>query len=344
MNPMLAPLLLSFTFAAPPAYRLEIEPAKEIEALLTQEFHAPEFHPTEWVFAAPRPPELPNQRDIKAEMIVVGHKIEHSIPHHALIIARVPVKEAHPMKVEVRYQALLRTVKLIPLAAGAKHPEIPPLNEEERREWTKPTEDFAYEAKGFQEWLTHHKLRREAKEGEIEFARRLFVFIATHFKYHLAEKMDRKPAAVCHAGKSDCGGISTLYVSALRANGIPARTLPGRMAESAKKGAKIDGVAFYQTHVKTDFHALGVGWVPVDPTGGMSQGEKVDDFYFGQDRADFLAFSLPAEHQFEIMGLGKQKVSGMQGVAYWALGKGKLNVKDSEDWKVEARLLKPEKK
>jgi hypothetical protein len=156
--------------------------------------------------------------------------------------------------------------------------------------------------------------------------------------------MDRKPAAVVHAGQSDCGGIASLFVATLRASGVPARTLAGRWAASAKKDEKVGGLPFYQTHVKAEFHADGVGWVPVDPTGGVGQGAKVDDFYFGREGGDFLTMSLPIEHEFEVKGLGKQKVEGSQGISYWALGKGNLKVKDSEDWQVAARLIHPEKK
>jgi hypothetical protein len=44
-----------------------------------------------------------------------------------------------------------------------------------------------------------------------------------------------------------------VYVSALRANGIPARTLVGRWARSAEGTGQLDGQAWYQTHVKTEF-------------------------------------------------------------------------------------------
>jgi len=54
-------------------------------------------------------------------------------------------------------------------------------------------------------------------------------------------------------GWSDCGGLATLYVSILRANGIPARCLTGRSIDPNTP------------HVKMDFYAEGVGWVPGIP-------------------------------------------------------------------------------
>ena len=64
---------------------------------------------------------------------------------------------------------------------------------------------------------------------------------------------DRSATAVCKAGWSDCGGLATVYVSILRANGIPGPVPFGR-----DLGRRRDSRP-------AEFYAEGVGWVPAIP-------------------------------------------------------------------------------
>src|SRR5262249_50930368 len=117
---------------------------------------------------------------------------------------------------------------------------------------------------GFRSWIGGADLVRGPSEEAIEFAKRVFVNIRSTFAYKYEPGQDRHAPAVCRAKWSDCGGLSVLLVSVLRANGIPARTLYGRWAHTAQPGDKLGGDSYYQWHVKAEFFARGVGWIPVD--------------------------------------------------------------------------------
>ena len=65
-----------------------------------------------------------------------------------------------------------------------------------------------------------------------------------------------------------CADLNALFVGLLRAAGVPARDVYGvRVADSAR-GYKSLGKAGDVTraqHCRAEFHAQGIGWVPVDP-------------------------------------------------------------------------------
>ena len=65
-----------------------------------------------------------------------------------------------------------------------------------------------------------------------------------------------------------------MYVSILRSNGIPARCLSGRNLEPDS------------THVRLDFYAEGVGWVPGDPALAISR--RSAGAGFGREPTDMV--------------------------------------------------------
>src|SRR5438309_886991 len=104
-----------------------------------------------------------------------------------------------------------------------------------------------------QKWVREHDLARRPGENDIDFARRVFVTIKRNLAYEFKTGMDRRASAVCRAGTTDCGGLSVLFVTILRGNDIPARTLVGRWAQSSKAKDIVGDSPYYQTHVKAEF-------------------------------------------------------------------------------------------
>ena len=60
----------------------------------------------------------------------------------------------------------------------------------------------------------------------------------SHFSYEFVPGRDLHATYVCKDGQSDCGGLSCAMVAVLRANGVPARLLQGRWAQSQTTGDK----------------------------------------------------------------------------------------------------------
>jgi len=150
-------------------------------------------------------------------------------------------------------------------------------------------------------WIETNELTRAAIESDVQFARRVHEFLRANFTYGWPPTTWPTTTgwavdAVAMGGQAECYGLSRVFVAVLRANGIPSRALPGRLIK--------DG----GTHVKAEFYAEGVGWVPVEVAGGVSDKTRPLSNYFGRDPADMLIlphatdYSLPGPKDPVIVG------------------------------------------
>ncbi|MBN9522994.1 transglutaminase domain-containing protein, partial [bacterium] len=132
---------------------------------------------------------------------------------------------------------------------------------------------------------------------------------------------------------------SVLFVAALRASGVPARALYGRWAASAVPDATLGGAAYLQWHVKAEFFAAGVGWVPADPGGAVQHDRTPGGLtYFGTDPGDFITFHTDPHLALDTGTTGVRPVRNLQTPVWWVTGRGPTTpTRVVEDWKVEAK-------
>ena len=337
-------LALALVFLTPaaalggPKYALLTSPSKKVEAVFSWDWKTPQLQATEWVIVAARPPELPGQRDVavSAEPHAKEAK-EGSDRQQPILVWRMPVdNDKLKTHVHIRFktEATLVERHLVPLAPGAKAPKVAALGEGERKLFLTPNPRQNHDAQDFQDWLNATKLRRHAREADVDFAARVFQVIRAKFTYQFPVAHDGKATSTCKAGKGDCGCLSTVFVCACRANGTPARELCGRWAESAKGNDS-------KTHCKAEFYAEGVGWVPVDATLGMSTPGPAGLRFFGHDLGDFVAWHLDGDVKVDSIHWGVVPSVRLQGVMNWAAASGgnfdKSEVK--EDWQVKTSPL-----
>jgi cathepsin L len=326
-------------------YRLISEIAREAEWTVTAEAHHPNYTVEEWLVIAPRPPELPNQPKVSARMVArtPGGAAVEAKPEGHWLVARVPGHGGHRLEVELHYHALLAYRQLVPLAEGATPPKVAPLSPEVRRHNLMAQDDVDYEAPAFQHWLTQHDLRRRPGESEIDFARRAFLFISTWLRYTTELDHNSRASHVVQTHKSECGRTSKVFVATMRANGIPARYLVGRMADMEKNK---EGKLEVPGHAKSEFFAAGVGWVPVEQTGALTgpgqpphPPEKILH-WFGSFQADHLTMSLLGHHTLNIPPFGQIRVGELQGILIQAHGKGSgERYTEVQHWKVQSKKL-----
>ena len=336
---LLLPLVLAVTSAGP-AYRLQTAPAKTVEATITYDVRADQLEAKEWLVIAPVLPTTAGQTNVATEMTPAGKEItELSELKRPLLLARVAadrdeLKQA--VNVKVVCQARLWSRRLVPLASGEQAPANQDLAPADREAALRSAGDLSFDSDGFKAWQTEHGLLRGKEEPEIDFARRVFSTIRKEFTYDYQPEMDRTPAAVCQAGKSDCGGLSNLLVATLRSQDIPARTLAGRWATSADPNEKLNGHAYYQYHVKAEFFAPGVGWVPVDMASAILHDRSREGlYYFGYDPGDFLTQHIDGNLEVDSIHFGKQQIVVLQRPAFWVTGAGTLDdLKVTENWTV----------
>jgi hypothetical protein len=317
-----------------PAYHIEAAPARHIRATYTFQVHTPKLTPQEWVLFAAMPPTLPGQQDVHVQMNHGGHLDTEKSPfRRAILMARVPAREADEpqgVTVAVVTEATLYSRKLV---AGAPSEKVAPLDPEERQLALAktPTEDFTDPV--FLGWLQRLRLMRGADETDLAFAERAFRTIKHASSYLYSGPFQvRQASKVCTDPRTDCGGFAVLLVSALRANRVPARALCGRWTKSA-----VSNEPMMQMHVKAEFWAEGIGWVPVDLSSAVQldrDGETLR--YFGDDPGDILVQHTDTDLRFDTVSFGEQTRAFVQRAAYWVRGTGaSAGGQERETWQVE---------
>lgn len=337
----LAASLAAAAAAETPRYALEVKDNQSVVGVVTYRVSCPKIQATEWVVFAPAAPELPGQTQVKTSMTPAAVAAKEKSPlARPLLMARVPAKTPAlktGVSVEVTYEATLRARTLQRLPADAKPEIVLDLSAADRGRYVAEFGDMDFGKDVFKKWLQTRKLTRGPQEDVVDFARRAFLDIRSKATYEYAFTEDRHASHVCQGEKSDCGGLSTLFVSVMRANKIPARALYGRWATSAKPDDKLGSVPFYQWHVKAEFFADGVGWVPVDMSCAVVHDKSKEGLkYFGADPGDFIVFHLDANLQLDSQWFGVKPMHSLQIPAWWVTGKGAVDgSKSTEDWKVK---------
>ena len=75
-------------------------------------------------------------------------------------------------------------------------------------------------------------------------------------------------------------------------------------------------------HVKAEFFAHGIGWVPVNAAGAVGDTAGGDFAFFGNDPGDFIAMANDGDLVLDSFHWGKQNYGVIQGLVYWWLGVG----------------------
>lgn len=333
-------LLLGATAAQPSTPAIKVGPGRSVEAVLTYEVKAPQLHAKEWVLVASRLPVLPGQDEVSSSLEPDGRSSVESSPlRRPILAARVPVRDASlqsGITIKVHYKARLFPRQLVANSESTDPAAVAPLAANVRRAALAEWGLIDFRSKEFQSWLDAQDLRRQKDETDLDFARRAFLHIKSHYCYDYQSKMDRHASFVCHAAGADCGGLSVLFVSVLRANQIPARVLVGFWALSAKAGDKLNGVDYYQNHAKAEFFAEGIGWIPVDTSSAILHDKsKAGLRYFGHDKGDFIVLHTDQSLVVDSVHFGKKSLDTLQFPTYWAFGSGNFDgLTTHKDWQV----------
>jgi transglutaminase-like putative cysteine protease len=323
-------------------YSLSVQSVARVVATLTRDVSYPNCQGKVWTIFAPQAPELPGQIKTETTLDPPGKPVrEIGDLARPLVMARVEAgaQPISAMKIQLTYEATLRSRKL----RKGQPRKVRDLSPEERRTYLADGGYFDFDQPEFHEWIQKRGLERAAREGEIHFARRVFLALKAGMQYDAPLKKEFHATAVCKSGRADCGGLSVLFASILRANAIPARTLWGRWAKSSEPGKQWFNHPYYQTHVKAEFFARGVGWVPVDVSSAILHDKSPQGLkYFGNDPGDFVTFHVDGNLTVDTLLFGVKPLGNMQTTRWWIRGSGTLqDEKVTEAWDVTRTKLKP---
>ncbi|CAN0077233.1 unnamed protein product, partial [Phaeothamnion confervicola] len=324
-------LLLSAALAGaqPPALRIEATDRQKVSATITYDIKTTDFAATRWMIFLPEAPELPSQVKVKTVADPAGKLLTEKSPLRRPVryIDR-PVAVPTPgsgvtMRLEI--QAVLRSRKLVEVPEGEKPPAVAPLTAEERKYYLSRTPRVDYDAKPFREWLEAKKLQRAKEEGPLAYAARVTEVIRADYEYHYDPDEDRRASALCSAARTDCAGMSYLFVAAMRANGVPARLLVGRLARPRERGSDRTKTGFERPHVRAELYAAGIGWVPVDVAYAQAARAKPVSAFVGTDPGDLLVLHVDTDLRLPYPDQERDAQFLQIGPHYWAQGNGKFD-------------------
>ena len=262
-------------------YKITITASKRVRATVKSTYRFPNMVAQEWWVAYPFPPEFPGQPAARGRIRVnetpaaePGRSADESAMRQPLATLHwfpASIDDGQHFTVEATYDVTINRRTLEP---GLPPVPVPPLTRAERSAFLASSNHFDFTSPKFRAWLGKQDLKRKPGERDLDFGHRAMeVMVRTH-TYRFDQKSDRSASAVCQAGWSDCGGLATVYVSILRANGIPARCLSGR-------NLKPD-----EPHIRLDFYAEAIGWVPADPSWAIAEESALAGF--GREPTDMV--------------------------------------------------------
>jgi transglutaminase-like putative cysteine protease len=325
--PLVALLLLAGSASAqPPAYRIEVTDARKVSATISYEIRMTTFAVEKWMIFLPEPPELPSQRDVKVTALPAGKLVAEksglgrTVRYLELRVANPTPGRGVAMQFDV--EATLRSRKLVPLKPGEKPPQVATLTAAERKYYLAPTPSVDFDTRAFQDWLTTKKLQRERGEHPVDFAARILEVIRADYTYAFDPDEDKRASVACKTKRTDCGGMSYLFVGAMRANDIPARLLVGREALPRKPGSTPAQTEYDRPHVRAEFYVNGTGWVPVDPSHANSSRRRPVSAFIGNDSADLLVLHVDVDLRLPFPDKVRDAQFLQIGPYYWTTGRG----------------------
>lgn len=281
---------------------------------------------SEWTVYANKLPVLEIQRECNSRMFVnltpSGKRLnaqevfEDSSTHRrAFRIHTTKQKEfAEQMTVSADYDAVLYKVELTVNKNGYAKERLSP---NERKENLRSTFSLDFSDPQFQEFLKANDFAKGKMETDLCFAWRVFCSLKKQYKYYWTQSLDRRASITCKNRATDCGGLSYLFCSVLRANGIPARPLIGRWASSDDR--EEDFSSSYKCHVKSEFYVNDVGWIPADLSEAVSYKKTSPSRFFGTANGDFIVMHTNPDLILDSLFDGKKNIRSNPDFRVWAL-------------------------
>ncbi|MCR9207214.1 MAG: transglutaminase-like domain-containing protein [bacterium] len=317
-------------------------PAKRVTATITFAVDIPSVKANTWVFAMPEPPNLPGQTLVNASTTPVSENIaDKSVLKRTIRRCRIEVRDdsrysAAQFRCDDEIQLFARSLQFDKRATSA-NPSVDSLSDKDRAIFLRATPEYDFQSEAFQKWKTKNRFRRIRTEGEVRFAQRVFQRLANTYQYSYVPSEDRTASLLCQSDATDCGGLSTLFATVMRSEGVPARILSGRWAISANPGETINDQPYYQYHVIAEFFAQDVGWIPLDTSSAIIHDRtKTKLQYFGQSDGDFITYHVDPGVEFDTDLHGEYRAAYFQIPLMWLTGEGTLDqFSHQESWTVK---------
>lgn len=310
---------------------------RDISGTLTYQLSLPSASVTDLMVFAPCPPNTPGQQ-VSSESLQSGTQVLDVSPlKRPLFEANLAgqqvagISSASGLTLTARYQITTTPRSLVQGTAPTGNVYANQPNDS--AQYLAATTTLNFNTSVFQQWLKQNNLIKRASERDIDFAYRSLVKISNLYFYNFDPNQDRSNSNICQSKSSDCGGLSWLFEGTMRANGVPARSLIGRWLKTDNTPdatSSTDG----ECHVKAEFYAQGVGWIPVDTSGAVSNKDAYDNF--GSITSDYVTFHLDPDLIVNTGTFGQQSLRNLQSPSCWFSGGGGVaGMTSSTTWQAQ---------
>lgn len=243
--------------------------------------------------------------------------VEAGPAHRSVLTGQAVTMEESDYSLKGEYWAILYKRHI-----SQKPGKVPPLSSEEQALYLRESESYDFNQPVFVQWLQTSGLRRRNDESVLQFAWRAYDFLRTNYSYQYTAKQQRNVSYLCTQRVADCGGCSFLLVSILRSNRIQARATAGRWAKSSTKPEESGSGELGTFHVKSEFYAPGIGWVPVDVSKALGCSAEDAPRFFGHDQGNFFVMHIDPDFKVQTALFGEKRFTLLQSPAFWVKGKG----------------------
>jgi transglutaminase-like putative cysteine protease len=248
---------------------VDLHPIRKVTATYRGEVHILSGTPTQVTVYLAHPPELPAQTKVKSVVLEpTGAELIHEAsplhrPLWRVVIKPPPGQTVIPLRMQI--EATLISRRLVTRNGGT--PGLKPLTETEREWYLSESKIINYSDPEFKKWMSAQGLKRKGQVGDLALAQRTFLKLVELYTYkvHPLEPASRL------VGQSylDCDCLSSIFITAMRSNGIPARVLNGFPPKTRQAVAGSLG-----GHAIAEFYLEGIGWVPCDPSSSVDNDIK----------------------------------------------------------------------
>lgn len=273
----------------PGPYRVTSTAGRKLSITITHNLPA-----MQGVVYFPLPPDTASQKVVACKLsAVIGKRKLHMVKAIDSSPLRKPIQEVS-LRQRTGGQAIVELdIDLFAARLEPGSPENPvrPLPKSERTALTAADWHYEHETGHFRRWMTDNSLTRAKTERDADFALRVLDFIRRNFEYKIPDPKEMQETITrlqtdelgyyISEKSAECWGLSSIYTSLLRANGIPCRQMSGFLLDA---GARWRG----DHHVRAEVYLEGAGWVLVEIAGAVTAKNKPLLSFFGYRGDDMV--------------------------------------------------------
>lgn len=316
-------------------YRVASTPGRKLSITITLD-----LSPMKGVVYFPLPPDSASQKVTSCKLSVVSDKRKfESIKAFDTGPLKKPLQEV-VLKQRTGGQAIVELdidLSAARLEPGEPEPPVRKLKGSERTVLTAADWHYEHETGPFRRWMADNSLTRAKSERDADFALRVLAFIRRNFEYKIPDPKEMQDkitrlkidelAFYISEKSAECWGLSALYTSVLRANGIPCRQMSGFVLEPRplRRGGH---------HVRAEVYLEGTGWVLVEVAGAVTAKDWPLLKFFGHRGDDMILIDQGINYRLA----GPREIGNIGTLSGFAIGtaSGEWSFPYAE-WEVKVR-------